>query len=635
MQHAGTGRNADVFTPSHQERNADMNRNTEYRDKIHKDAGAAHGAAAKAKVSLLALALALMLTLSLSSCGSAAASSDLGSSVNAASTEAADNAVSKSEMFTERDLSGDYDESEAETITLSGSSAKTSAASGVSIDGSVITISAEGVYIVSGTLTDGQIIVDADDAAKVQIVLKDASITSSDSAAIYVKSADKVFVTLAEGTENSLANGGSFTADGDTNIDGAVFAKDDITFNGSGSLTIESPAGHGVVGKDDVKFAGGTYTITAAKHGVQANDSVRMAESDVTVTSGSEKDGIHVSDDADEEEGTVSDSFFYMADGSLTITSGDDGIHADAAVNIEGGTIVVNESYEGIEGLSISISGGSTTVTASDDGLNAAGGNSSAGSQTFGSDDWGGGAPGGMNDGGTDGSIVISGGANHITAGGDGIDSNGSVEISGGYTVVEGPSSGDTSVLDYNGTASIKAGTFIGTGGAGMAANFSSAEQGLIAVNAGNQSAGSTVTLKDASGDVIAETTPGLDYAVVYVSTQDMTKGETYSLTAGSYSESITLTDNLYSTLSGGMQGSFGGGGPRGEMNGNGQMQDNRAGGFEEGASGGMNGQRPSEMKGGPGGMKGQRPSGDMNGGSGEMPDAVTGATQLSGNAAA
>jgi len=613
--------------PSHQERNTEMNRNTGYRDKIHRDAGVAHGAAAKAKTSVLALALALMLTLSLTACGSAAASSDLGSSVNTASTETADNAVSKSEMFTERDLAGDYDESEAETITLSGSSAKTSAASGVSIDGSVITISAEGVYIVSGTLADGQLVVDADDAAKVQIVLKGASITSSDSAAVYVKSADKVFVTLAEGTENTLANGGSFTADGDTNVDGAVFAKDDITFNGSGSLTIESPAGHGVVGKDDVKFAGGTYTITAARHGVQANDSVRMAESDVTVTSGSEKDGIHVSDDADEEEGTESDSFFYMADGSLTINSGDDGIHADAAVNIEGGTIVVNESYEGIEGLSISISGGSTTVTASDDGLNAAGGNSSSGSQTFGSDDWGGGAPGGMNDGGTDGSIVISGGNVHVTAGGDGIDSNGSVEISGGYTVVEGPASGDTSVLDYNSTAVIKAGTFIGTGGAGMATNFSDAEQGLIAVNAGNQSAGSTVSLKDESGNVIAETTPELDYSVVYVSTQDMTAGETYSLTAGSYSESITLTDNLYSTLSGGMKGSFGGGGPRGEMNGSGQMPDN---------GGGMKGQRPSgEMKGGHGGMKGQRPSGDINGGSGEMPDGVTGATQLSGDTAA
>ncbi len=565
------------------------------KNRIYKNAGTA----------VLALILALMLTFT--SCGSAE-SSALSTTSGEVSTEAADNAVSKSEMFTERDLSGEYDESEAETITLSESSIETSAKSGVSIDGSKVTITAEGVYIVSGTLSDGQIVVEADDAAKVQIVLKDASVTSSDSAAIYVKSADKVFVTTAAGTENTLANGGSFTADGDTNIDGAVFAKDDITFNGSGSLTIDSPAGHGVVGKDDVKFGGGTYTINAARHGVQANDSVRLAESDVTITSGNDKDGIHVSDNADEEEGTESDSFFYIADGSLTISSGDDGIHADAAVIIEGGTIMVNESYEGIEGLSISISGGSTTVKASDDGLNAAGGNASGGSQTFGSDDWGGGAPGGgMNDGGTNGSISISGGNVHITAGGDGIDSNGSVEISGGYTVVEGPSHGDTSVLDYNGSASISAGTFIGTGGAGMAESFSSAEQGLIAVNVGNQSAGSSVKLTDSNGDVIAETTPELDYAVVYVSTQDMAKGETYTLTAGSYSENITLSDNLYSTLSGGMQGSFGGGGPRGGMNGE--------------ANGGMHG---GMHRGGPGQQ--------------DMPDNtddITGASELTGDTGA
>ena len=512
-----------------------MNNDHGYKNKVYKDAGVERGTVAKAMAAILALILALLLTLT--SCGSTAEAETLISA----------------DMFTERDLSGDYDESEAETITLSGSSAKTSASSGVTVSGSTITITAEGVYIVSGTLSDGQIIVEADDAAKVQIVLRDASITSSDSAAIYVKSADKVFITSAEGTENTLANGGSFTADGDTNIDGAVFAKDDITFNGSGSLTITSPAGHGVVGKDDVKFAGGTYTITAAKHGVQANDSVRLAESDVTVTSGSDKDGIHVSDDADEEEGTESDSFFYIADGSLNITSGDDGIHADASVIIEGGTIVVNESYEGIEGLSISISGGSTTVTASDDGLNAAGGNASSGGRTFGNDDWGGGFPGGgMSDGGSDGSIVISGGNVHITAGGDGVDSNGSVEISGGYTVVEGPTQGDTSVLDFNSSGTITGGTFIGTGGAGMASNFTSAEQGLIAVSVGNQSAGSSVKLTGSNGDVIAEVTPELDYAVVYISTQDMAQGETYTLTAGSYSESITLSDIMYSTLNGG-----------------------------------------------------------------------------------
>ena len=575
--------------------------NKEYKNETYKDAGVEKSFTTKALISVLALLLAFALTLS--SCGSAA---DTGSSAVTTTATSLDNAASKSEMFTERDLSDDYDENEAETITLSGSSAKTSAASGVSIDGSTITISAEGVYVVSGSLSDGQIIVDADDAAKVQIVLKDASITSSDSAALYVKSADKVFVTSAEGTENTLANGGSFTADGDTNVDGAVFAKDDITFNGSGSLTVTSPAGHGVVGNDDVKFGGGTYVITASGHGVKANDSARFAESDVTITAGSDKDGVHVAD-SDVEDAAQSESFFYMADGSLTINAQDDGIHADAKVIIEGGTILINESYEGIEGLAISISGGSTTLTATDDGLNAAGGNSTSGNGAFGSDDWAGGK-GGFSDGGNDGSIVISGGNISITAGGDGVDSNGSVEITGGYTVVQGPSSGDTSVLDYNSTADISGGTFIGTGGAGMAENFSSASQGLIAVSTGNQSAGSSVTLKDAAGNVIAEVTPALDYAVVYISTEDMAQGETYTLTAGTYSESITLSDIMYSTLGGGMGGSFGGGGPRGGMN----------GGMHDGGKGGMNGDM---IQGGPG--------------EGPETDGVTGATQLKGDAAA
>ena len=607
---------------------ADMDR--EYKNKIYEGAGVKKGSAGKALAAVAALLLALMLTLS--SCGnaeSAGAASDAGTVATTSTTTVYD-AASKAEMFTERDLSADYDESEAETITLSGTSAKTSASSGVSIDGSTVTITAEGVYIVSGTLNDGQIIVEADDAAKVQIVLNDASITSKTSAAIYVKSADKVFVTTAKGTANTLANGGSFTADGDTNVDGAVFAKDDITFNGSGSLTVDSPAGHGIVGKDDVKIAGGTLTINAAEHGVQANDSVRVAEADITVNSGSDKDGIHVSDDADEEEGTESDSFFYMADGSLTISSEDDGIHADAEVLIEGGTIDVTQSYEGIEGLSIKVSGGDIKVAATDDGFNAAGGNASSGSQTFGEGDWGSARGGGMmNDGGSNGSISISGGNIYITAGGDGVDSNGSVEISGGYTVVCGPSQGDTSVLDYNSTATITGGTFIGTGGAGMAENFSSAEQGLIAVSVGNQSAGSTVTLENEAGDVIAEVTPQLDYAVVYISTEDMAQGETYTLTAGSYSESITLSDLMYSTLSGGMGGSFGGGGPRGGMNADGQnggmMGDP---GYGEDMNGGMGGHGQR------GGMNDEMsgPGGDFRG---EETDGMTGATQLPGDEAA
>ena len=544
---------------------------------------------------MLAVTTALMIMLS--GCGAAQASTN-GSDANAQTTSVTYDAASKSEMFTERDLSGEYDEAAALRIALNGSTAEVTdegtetKASGVSIDGSTITITAEGTYIFSGTLDDGMIIVEADDAAKVQIVLDGASVTSKTSAALYVKSADKVFVTTAKGTDNTLANGGTFTAIDDNNIDGAVFAKDDITFNGNGSLIVTSPAGHGIVGKDDVKIAGGTLEITAAKHGVQANDSARFAEAEVNISAGT--DCVHVSDNADAEEGTASDSYFYIADATVAIEAGDDGIHADAQALVEGGSITVSKSYEGIEALDIEVSGGDIDVTASDDGLNAAGGNTTTTTDTFGDDDWAGGkggfpGGGGFSDGGTDGKIEISGGNLHITAGGDGVDANGSVTISGGTTIVEGPTSGDTSVIDFNGTGTITGGTFIGTGGAGMAQSFSSAEnQGLIAVSVGSQSAGQKVTLKDADGKVIAEQTPELDYAVVYISTADLQQGGTYTLTAGSYSETIEMTDSIYSTISGGMGG--------GMMGGHGGM---RSGGPQDGT-------QDSGMTGGPqGGMQG------------------------------
>ena len=151
-------------------------------------------------------------------------------------------------------------------------------------------------------------------------------------------------------------------------------------------------------------------------------------------------------------------------------------------------------------------------------------------------------------------------------------------------------------MIDYNSTGVISGGIFIGTGGAGMAQNFSSSEnQGLIAVSVGSQQAGSTVTLKDAGGNVIAEQTPDLDYAAVYISTPDMTTGSEYTLTAGSYSETIELTESIYSNLSGG----FGG-----------------KGGLQEGSGGRMHGNKQGGPRGG------------MHGGS----DADTGASQMPDN---
>lgn len=237
---------------------------------------------------------------------------------------------SSADMFTERDLAGTYEESGAVYVTLSddGIAGETD---GVVIDGQMVTITAEGTYIFSGTLSEGQIVVDADNA-KVQIVFDNVDITCASSAAVYVKSAEKVFVTLAEGSQNTLRNTDEYVAIDDNNIDAVIFAKSDLTLNGTGSLTIISAEGHGIVSKDDLKIIGGTYDITAAGHALSGKDSVRIADGTFILTA--EKDGIHAENADDEEKG-----YIYIADGDFTITSDGDGMDASNIVQIEDGTL--------------------------------------------------------------------------------------------------------------------------------------------------------------------------------------------------------------------------------------------------------------------------------------------------------
>ena len=203
------------------------------------------------------------------------------------------------------------------------------ASSGVSISGNIITITKEGTYVLSGALSEGQIVVDAD-SAKVQLVLDNADITCASSAAIYVKNADKAFITLAEGSENILMNTAEYEAIDDNNIDAVIFSKDDLTLNGKGTLTINSEYGHGIVSKDDLKLVGGTSNITAKNHALSGKDSVRIAAGTYNLTSG--KDGIH-SENADEEE----KGFVYIASGDFTIESTGDGIDASYVVQIDDG----------------------------------------------------------------------------------------------------------------------------------------------------------------------------------------------------------------------------------------------------------------------------------------------------------
>ncbi len=611
--------------------------------------------------------LVLLLALSLFSCGGMTQLSPNGSDTStennpeipsfggaesgeAATGTEADFSKTDAEMFTDRDSRTEYDESKCVKIELRGSTAATSDNS-VSISGSTVTITKEATYLVSGTLEDGMLVVNAPDTAKLQIVFNGVNITSSKSAPLYIIGADKVFLTLAEGSENTLANGGEFQAIDDNNIDSAIFSKQDLTVNGSGKLTVSSPAGHGIVSKDDLKILESVIDVTSAAHAIDANDSVRLKNASLTLKAG--KDGIHAknTDDANlgyiyienadakieaEGDGISAGSYLQInsgnfdilagggyengdkessggwggfpggggnrpqkpggrattsgddtsssmkglkaansllissgtfkinsADdsihsnmavtingGTFEILSGDDGVHADERLIITDGSIDIQKSYEGLEALTISYMGGDTRIVASDDGINAAGGRDQSGmggrDDMFGKPPTNpegraggfGGGPGGMG-GNSNGSIAISGGKLYINASGDGIDSNGTLEISGGHTTVCGPTQGDTSVLDFDRTASITGGTFIGTGASNMAQTFSTSAQGVIAIRMQNQSAKTAITIKDSSGNVILSYTPELSFGLVVISTPELKSGEKYTVTIGSLTETF------------------------------------------------------------------------------------------------
>ena len=249
----------------------------------------------------------------------------------AATPVQADFSKTDEDMFTDRDGRTQYTDAGSIQIQLKGDTAAASDSS-VQISGSTVTITEEGTYILSGSLDNGMVIVDAGDTAKLQIVLNGVKITSQTSAAMYILEADKVFVTLANGSDNTLANGGAFAAIDDNNIDGAVFSKQDLTFNGSGSLTVTSPAGHGIVCKDDLVFTGGAYTVYAASHGLDVNDSVRITgETSLTMDAG--KDGIHCENTEDASLG-----FVYISDGTMRIEAEGDGVSAGSWLQVEKGS---------------------------------------------------------------------------------------------------------------------------------------------------------------------------------------------------------------------------------------------------------------------------------------------------------
>lgn len=454
--------------------------------------------------------------------------------------------VFEKELFTDRDMDISYDKDSCTRITLDDK--KTSCDSdAVKISNTTVTISKEGDYILSGTLSDGMIIVDIDKSKKVHLILDGASVSSSSCAALYIKQADKVFLTTAKNSKNTFESVGDYQAIDDNNIDAAIFSKDDLTLNGAGSLTVKAEVGHGIVSKDTLAITSGEYDITASSHGLSGKDSVNIADGNFKITVG--KDGIH------------SKKSLNIIGGDYQINSDDDGIHADEDVRITNGNINIPKCYEGIEGLTITISGGDISLVSSDDGLNAAGGADRSGfgaqKDEFAASD--------------DIFINISGGTIHMKTSGDGLDSNGNLTISGGEIYISGPESNGNGSLDYNGEGKISGGTVVAAGAMGMAQNFgSTSTQGSMLVKTENGKAGDKISLTDSKGKELLSWQTEAQYSCVLISNPALTKGATYTLKTGDNKQEITLSELIYGEgeMGGGNRGFGGRGGkrPDGEM---------------------------------------------------------------------
>lgn len=345
--------------------------------------------------------------------------------------------VDTADLFSDRDLEQTADTSQAKEITVT--------------DEQDITISEEGVYVISGNAKNVTIRVEAADA-KVQLVLNGVSITNVDQPAIYVTDADKVFLTTAEGTENTLQTTGTFTADGDTSLDAVIFSQSDLTLNGQGSLTIESAEGNGISGKDEVTITGGTYAIHSALDAIEAHDSVAICGGNISIDT--EKDGIHSEDSDDDTVGLI-----YISGGTFQINAVDDGVQGTTWTVIDGGTFDISAA-EGIESTFIQINGGTISINASDDGINAAA--KSTGIETA-AEFNGGEITITMASGDTDaidanGSIYINGGTIQISTSGSSFDYDNTAELNGGTLIINGEEVTEIPVQTMGGMGQMGAG---------------------------------------------------------------------------------------------------------------------------------------------------------------------------------
>ena len=508
--------------------------------------------------------------------------------------------------FSDEDLNPSVDES-ATVITLNGDSISVEGV-GAAVNGSVVTVTEAGTYSVSGTLNNGQIAVDAQDG-DVTLVLNGVNITNSSSAAIYVRSADKVALTLADGTLNVVSDGTPYvfeTAEADE-PSAAIFSKDDLTINGTGSLTVNGNYKNGIATKDDLKIVSGVIMVNAVNDAIRGRNYI--AVKDGTIIVNADGDGLQSNNDEDAAKGYV-----LIEGGTLNITSGMDGIQAEtrltinagninivsgggsavnynldysakglkagADVTIVGGAINIDAADDGINSNnSITINGGNLTISSGDDGIHADtaltfnggdvniirsyeglesttitinGGNTSITSDDDGVNGSDGSSSGmqpgrGMFESGN-AHLYINGGYLYVDARGDGMDINGPIDMTGGTVIVNGPTENMNGALDYGNAFNMTGGYLLAVGSSGMAqAPSASSTQYAVMYNFESmQAAGTMIHIQTADGREVLTFAPTKSFQSVVLSLPELTNGATYVVYAGGSSSGISV-DGLYS----------------------------------------------------------------------------------------
>ncbi len=401
------------------------------------------------------------------------------------------------QMFTANDLNGDWDTAGATKIDLNGDSAKITG-NGAYFSDDTLYIAYAGKYLLSGTL-DGSVHINAGGDDKIWLLLDGVNITSKTDAPLYVEQADKVFLTLKENSQNTLTLDSD---EEDTDIDGCIYSRDDLTINGVGSLCVISDSLHGIVCNDSLAFTGGNINITAKNDAVHAHDAIKICNTDFTVSAGD--DGLHAGND---DESAI----FYLESGNINIT----------------------ECYEGVEANDITIAGGTVNITPSDDGINASGSGKTALATISGGD------------------ITI---INKNGRDADGLDSNGSINISGGNLFVSVAGTGTNNAIDYGsengGKFTISGGTVIACGSSQMAeAPDSESTQGFVMQNVLGD-ANDTISVFNAGAEVISKEIPA-SFTSVLISSPDITVGDSVTLKIGEIETEITVSNTAENGMDG------------------------------------------------------------------------------------